>query len=199
VIETASQPLADAKREATVKHVLTATRRWVLANGLEATMEELAGAAGVSRRTVFRLFGTRDELLVAAFSAGMAEYQSELPGYDGDLNSWLRATCDATHRMNTAVGPGFWELTSRLDLPPGLAETEIRRRRKFRETMGAISRVLWRSHSGKDDPPDELLTAVSAHLSPHFTAAVETDVGRGWEVASHLAFEAIVLTLERLT
>jgi AcrR family transcriptional regulator len=64
--------LADVKRDAANEHILTAARRWVLANGLDATMDQLGVAAGVSRRTLFRLFGTRDQLLASAFAAGMA-------------------------------------------------------------------------------------------------------------------------------
>ncbi len=82
--------LAEAKRHAASEHILTASRQWVLANGLDATMEQLAVAAGVSRRTLFRLFGTRERLLASAFAAGMAEYQQELPVYEGDPDEWLR-------------------------------------------------------------------------------------------------------------
>lgn len=197
VADTA-RPLEDVKREAAVEHVLTAARRFVLVNGLDATMEQIALAAGVSRRTLFRLFGTREQLLASAFASGMANYRDELPVYDGDRDEWLRATCEATHRMNAPVGPGFWELTSRTDLPPDLAATERKRRRNIRTTMVEIARVLWRASGGDGEPPEELGTAVAAHLSPHFTAAVVTDVGRDWQLASELAFDAIMSVVRRL-
>ncbi len=192
------RPLAEAKREATIEHILAGARSWVLANGLNATMDQLAAAAGVSRRTLFRLFGTRERLLASAFSAGMEDYQHELPGYDGDRDGWLRSTCDAVHRMNSSVGPGFWELTSRPDLPPDLAATERLRRRKIRETSATIARILWRASGGDGDPPHELAATVGAHLSPHFTAAVETDVGQPWQVASELACDSIGRVLREL-
>jgi AcrR family transcriptional regulator len=194
-----SETLADAKRDATNQHVLTAARRWVLANGLDATMEDLAAAAGVSRRTLFRLFGSREQLLASAFSAGMAQYQQELPSFEGDRNQWLRATCDAAHRMNTPTGPGFWELTSRPDLPPDLAATERQRRLRIRQSTMAIARVLWRASDGRGDAPRELVATVGAHLSPHFTAAVEVDLGHGWQVASDLAYKSIMAVLHALT
>jgi AcrR family transcriptional regulator len=192
------RPLAGAKHEAAVEHVLVAARGWVLQHGLDATMEQLATAAGVSRRTLFRLFGTRERLLAAAFAAGMAHYQHELPVFDGDRDTWLRATCRATHRMNASVGPGFWELTARSDLPADLAATEQNRRRQLREMLGSISRLLWRTSGGEGNPPDVLIAVVTAHLSPHFTAAVEIDLGRKWQVASDLSYDAISDALRRL-
>jgi AcrR family transcriptional regulator len=198
-VSDTARPLTEAKHEAALDHVLAASRRWVLANGLDATMEQLAAAAGVSRRTLFRLFGTREQLLASAFAAGMADYQHELPAYDGDRDTWLRATCEAIHRMNASAGPGFWQLTSRADLPTDLAATEKTRRRKIRETTGSIARVLWRTSGGDGDAPSELVAVVGAHLSPHFTAAVETDLGQGYEVASDLAYDSIMSTLGRLT
>ncbi len=196
---TITGTLAEAKRDAANDHILTASRHWVLANGLDATMEQLAVAAGVSRRTLFRLFGTRERLLASAFAAGMAEYQHELPVYEGDRNVWLRATCDAVHRMNIPAGPGFWELTSRPDLPSDLAATERERRRRIRETMAAIASLLWRSSDGVGDPPEELVAIVGAHLSPHFTAAVQVDLGASWQAASAMAYDSIMHVLLRLT
>jgi len=198
-VTTTAGTFAEAKRDAANEHILTSARRWVLANGLDATMEQLAVGAGVSRRTLFRLFGTREQLLASAFAAGMAEYQHDLPVYEGDRDEWLRATCEAAHRINVPTGPGFWELTSRPDLPPDLAATERDRRRKIRETMLAIARLLWRSSDGVGDPPDELIATVGAHLSPHFTAAVQVDLGQSWQVASALAYDSILHVLQRLT
>ena len=154
-------------------------------------------AAGVSRRTLFRHFGSRERLIAAAFSAGMAGYTEQLPDYDGDLESWLRATCDTVHRMNSSFGPGFWELTARADLPPDLAATERRRRRGFRAEMAHIATVLWHCSDHDDEAPDTLVRAVGTHLSPHFTAAVMTDVGDRWQVASDLAQDGILLALHR--
>jgi AcrR family transcriptional regulator len=191
--------LADAKRQAGMDHVLAAARKFVMANGLEATMDEIAEASGVSRRTLFRLFGSRDHLIASAFVAGMDFYGHELPAYGGDINAWLGQTCDSAHRMNAASGPGFWELTSRTNLPPELEATERMRRRRFRLTVNDVALVLWTNSGGRGDPPGELVAVIGAHLSPHFTAAVVTDLGQGWEVASRLAYDAIAALLQTLT
>jgi AcrR family transcriptional regulator len=195
---TSSRVLADVRRRATVDHIVTAARDHVLANGLDATMDELAEAAEVSRRTLFRLFATREQLLAAAFDAGMASYVESLPRFDGDRDDWLRAACDALHRMNANAGPGFFELSSRRDLSADLARAERDRRRVFRGLMSTIATTLWRSSGEAGEPPDVLLATVTTHLSPFFTAAVTTDAGRHWRDASDLAYDAITATLLRL-
>lgn len=181
---------AGVKRQA-VDQILARARRHVVEHGADATMEALADAAGVSRRTLFRLFETREQLIVDAFAAGMDEYFSELPRFDGDLERWLRDTCDAVHRRNSVYGPGYWELTSRADLPPDLAALEQRRRRLRRQAMTGIAATAWEATGEDGGPPHGLVSVVGAHLSPHFTAAVMTDVGGKWQAAADLSFVAI--------
>jgi AcrR family transcriptional regulator len=196
VLPTAAQPLADVKRQAVVDHVLAAARRYVLQRGLDATMDQIAGAAEVSRRTLFRLFGTREHLLAAAFNEGMAWYGRELPTYGGDWELWLRATCDVTHEINSVIGPGFFELSSKSDLPLELVETERNRRASYHRHAVTISTTLWQARGGSGGPPTGLDSAVAAHISPYFTAAVTIEGGESWLTASTLAFEAIVAALE---
>ena len=192
-----STPLAEAKRQAAIDHILLSARRLVLANGLDATMDQLAEATGVSRRTLFRHFTSREKLLGAAFEAGIVDYRRQLPTYDGDLHSWLRDTCTAAHRMNAVIGPGFFELASRRDLPPDLASAERRRRHEFGAAMADIARTAWSATGHRGAPPKGLGSTISAHLSPHFTAALTIDAGERWEAAADLAYAAILTALER--
>jgi AcrR family transcriptional regulator len=155
---------AEVKRQAAIDHVLAAARRLVRTKG-DVTMDELAGCSGASRRTLFRHFTTRDKLLAAAFGAGIIDYRQQLPAYDGEPDSGLRAMCDTPDRMNATVGPGFFELASRRDLSPDLATVAAKRVREFRAAMTDISQTLWRA-TGRDDRPPQLLHAtVCAHLS----------------------------------
>jgi AcrR family transcriptional regulator len=191
--------LAEVKRQAVIDHVLAAARTYVLANGIDATMDQLALATGVSRRTLFRHFSSREKLLAAAFEAGMANYRLQLPLYDGDLTSWLRATCESAHRMNATIGPGFFDLASRSDLPPDLREVEAQRRSAFREAMTEIAQTLWTASGRRGRVSRTLKGAVTAHLSPHFTAALMIDAGEPWNAAADLAYGAILAALERET
>ncbi|PEG56519.1 TetR/AcrR family transcriptional regulator [Mycolicibacterium diernhoferi] len=196
VSKTASGTVAGAKRQATVDHILTLARRSVLQNGLDLTMDQLAEVTGVSRRTLFRLFETREKLLGAAFEAGMTGYLRGLPTYTaGDPDDWLRNTCDTAHRMNSTIGPGFFELASRRNLPADLASAERRRRSDFRGAMADIAATVWRTAGGVGPPPVALVTTVAAHLSPHFTAALVVDAAHDWQAAADLAYRAISAAL----
>ncbi|MET0702674.1 MAG: helix-turn-helix domain-containing protein [Mycobacterium sp.] len=197
--EQAGVALAEVKRQAVIDHVLSAARTHVLTNGIDATMDELAEATGVSRRTLFRHFSSREKLLAAAFEAGMANYRLQLPSYRGDLTGWLRATCESAHRMNATIGPGFFDLASRPDLPPDLRDVEDRRRSAFREAMAEIAHTLWTASGRSGRTPRGIKVAVTAHLSPHFTAALMIDAGEPWNAAADLAYGAILAALERET
>jgi len=188
--------VAEAKRQATVDHILTLARRSVLQNGLDVTMDQLAEVTGVSRRTLFRLFESREKLVSAAFEAGMGGYLRGLPAHtSGDPDDWLRDTCDTAHRMNSTIGPGFFELASRRNLPADLDAAERRRRSDFRGAMADIAATLWRTAGGAGAPPATLVTTVTAHLSPHFTAALIVDADDDWPAAADLAYRAISATL----
>jgi AcrR family transcriptional regulator len=197
VVVQVDSSLADAKRRAASEHLLTATRQLVGARGLDVTMDEIAEASGVSRRTLFRHFETRERLIAASFASGMQRYGERLPVYEGgDWRTWLRATCDAAHRMNASYGPGYWQLTTRTDLPDELARVERRRRAARRAAMTRIADTLWRAAGRPSATPKPLVVTVGSHLSAHFTAAVVTDVGRGWQAAADEAYRAIVEVLE---
>jgi AcrR family transcriptional regulator len=190
--------MAEAKRQATVDRVLASARLLVMARGLDVTMDEIADDAGVSRRTLFRIFESRERLVAGALEAGVQMYGELLPSYDGDWRSWLRGLCQAAHRMQAGYGPGYWELTSRSDLPPEIAAVEKRRRARRREAMARIARKLWHEAGGEGSPPVTFVAGVSAHLSPRFTAAVTTDAGQPWKVAADLAdssIEALLATM----
>ncbi len=197
-VSTAQAPtLAEDKRQATVERILRAARYLIGARGLDMTMDEIAVAAGVGRRTVFRHFESRENLLAAAVESGMRRYGERLPAYDGgDWRAWLKHLCLEVHRMNGSYGPGYWELTTRRDLPGELAAMEERRRRARRAAMNRVSADLWKAAGGKGPTPAEVAGSVGAHLSVHFTAAVTADAGQDWQRAASLAFASIAASLD---
>ena len=194
---TATATIADAKRQATVDVILSAARQLLLARGLDVTMDDLAEAAGVSRRTLFRHFESRERLIAESLEAGIQLYGELLPTFEGGWHAWLRGICDAAHEMQAGYGPGYWELTSRTDLPPEIVAVEERRRRRRHDAMVRIAGKLWREAGGDSDPPDLVVATVGAHLSARFTAAVLQDVGQSWNTAADLAYAAIADVLER--
>ena len=158
-------------------------------------MDDIAAAAGLGRRTVFRHFESRERLVADALEAGITRYGEQLPPYADPWESWLTDLCDAAHRMQADYGPGYWELISRTDLPPEVAAVEVRRRVRRRDAMARIAGKLWSASGGAGDAPPLVLACVGAHLNPRFTAAVTLDVGGTWEQASALAQAAILQVL----
>jgi hypothetical protein len=65
--------------------------------------------------------------------------------------------------------------------------------------MAEIAGHLWRARGGRGAVPSVLTATIAAHLSAYFTAAVLTDTGETWNVASDLAFEAILCVLHRVS
>lgn len=194
-----AQPLGDLLRQTAIEHILTATRRLAVREGLDVTMDQIAEAAGTSRRTLFRLFTSHGQLLAVAFAAGDENFGRQLPPFDGDLERWLRSTCEAAHNLNSAYGLGHWEMISRQDLSPELAAAATKRRHLRDRAMARMAATLWQAAGQDGDAPDNLESSISSHLSAHFTAAVIADAGLGWEDAADLAYHAILAALRRDT
>src|SRR5512135_88640 len=121
--------LAGEQREVARTRILRAAGAALAARGLAATVDDVAEAAGVSRRTVFRHFATRDALFVTAIRAGVRRYAEQIPAPpeaclndDDDLRGWLAELLVVTHRLNARNGRVFWDLVGvREDLSPDLA------------------------------------------------------------------------------
>lgn len=190
-------PDGDARRQGTMDRVRRAALDLLLARGLDVTMDEIAEAAEIGRRTLFRHFESREQLLASALEQGIERYSAHLPSFQGDWPSWLRALCDSAHAMHAGYGPGYWELMHRAELPPELAAVENDRRTRRRKAMASIAQTLWRKNGGVGPAPKVLVATVAAHLSARFTAAVVDEGGQSWQMAADLAFDAIHAALMR--
>ena len=60
----------DASADGTRGRILRAARQVLAQRGLATTVDHVAEAAGLSRRTVFRAFATRDRLIAEAVRDG---------------------------------------------------------------------------------------------------------------------------------
>ncbi|MET8982667.1 TetR/AcrR family transcriptional regulator [Streptomyces sp. NPDC004539] len=191
--------LAEMKRSATVEHITQAALRGLTEHGLDVTVDEIATIAGVSRRTVFRHFTTRDELVVAAIRATRPLFDESLPLRDGaDWREWLSELYLAVHRANVRFGRLVWELLARPNLSEPLATVaaEITRYRAARNE--AIVRDLWQALGRDDAVPPVLRAGVIAHFSPHFTIAVHRDAGGDAAMAASLATASVLALVDSL-
>jgi AcrR family transcriptional regulator len=182
------------KQRVTFDALISAARNGMIEHGLDVTVEDIAILAGVGRRTVFRHFATREELLHAALDAALADYLLALPEFTGgDWLAWIAELARVSHQTFARSGRLVWDMATRR-LPPRLIAQNNAFRRVFVETTD----TLWQAAGGDGAAPQELRQAVAAHFSPMFTQAVLLDAGGTPELAAELATNAIAATLRRL-
>jgi AcrR family transcriptional regulator len=174
--------LASEQREVAQQRILRAAGAALAARGLAATVEDVAEAAGVSRRTIFRHFATRDALFVTVIRAGVRRYAEQLPPppQDGDLRPWLAELLAVTHRLNARNGRVFWDLVGvrAEDLSPDLAAAAAECRDSRNRFAATVTEFLWHARGGPGAPPPWLTDAVAVQLSGFTTQSLAGDLGR---------------------
>lgn len=190
------RPISAAKRQGVIDAVLPKALDYINANGIEVTMNQVADAVGVSRSSLFRLFGSREALIAAAFGLAIDQMTASVPAFDPtDVEGSLRSFCQERHKVNMRTGPGFWVLASGTDLPPELVPIDKRRRNAVRTVATATAANLWRAAGGPGSPPKPFVATVGIHVSTHFTMAAVYDIGETWKTAAELAYSAIRASL----
>ncbi len=174
--------LADEQREVTQARILRAAGVALAARGLAATVEDVAEAAEVSRRTIFRHFATRDALFVTVIRAGIRRYAEQIPAPPGgdDLRGWLAGLFVVTHRLNARNGRVFWDLVGvrAADLSADLAMVAAECRDSRNRFAASVSDLMWRARGGSGLPPQWLVDAVAVQLSGFTTQSLAGDLGR---------------------
>jgi AcrR family transcriptional regulator len=143
------QPAQSRSRQ-TVEWLLEATARIFRAEGLDATTNRIAAAAGVSVGTLYEYFPNKDALLFALAERHVAEAETGIDAAladkeEGDLRSWLgrlQSAMVASHRFPS-------EALQRASDPraPELRARAVRLRRRVNEALVARARA-----GGRADP-----------------------------------------------
>jgi AcrR family transcriptional regulator len=191
--------LIDQQREVAQARILRAAGVALAARGLAATVDDVAAAAGISRRTIFRHFVTRDALFVAVIRAGVRRYAEQIPAppADDELRGWLVEMLTVTHRLNASNGRVFWDLVGvrAEDLSPDLALVAEECRESRNRFASTVSELLWRARGGPGGPPQWLVDAVAVQLSGFTTQSLAGDAGRSPDEVAHVSAQVIEAVL----
>ncbi len=168
--------LGDDMRAVAVTRIVHGAMEALANQGLDATVDDVAAAAGVSRRTVFRHFPTQAQLFVAAIGAVKGIYDENLPESthpQEPIEEWLRLIATTYHELNSRyVGRAFWDVVIQR---PGVAAEVLdaindvaQARYEYAKRVATSS---WRTAGGTGRPPAWVVDAFSLHMSAFATFA----------------------------
>ncbi|HEY2508855.1 MAG TPA: TetR/AcrR family transcriptional regulator [Streptosporangiaceae bacterium] len=193
--------LADEQRDLVRTRITRAAGLVLAARGLAATIDDVAEAAGVSRRTIFRHFATRESLFAAAIRAGIRRYAEQLPipPGEGDLSRWLADVLLVTHGLNARNGRVFWELVGLQagDLSGEFAAVAAECRDSRNRFAVNVTMRMWQARGGRGQPPAWLTDAVAVHLSGFTTQSLAGDLGRPPEEVAAVSAQVLEAALGR--
>jgi AcrR family transcriptional regulator len=192
--------LVEEQRDLARSRIVRAARRVLAARGLSTTVDDVAEAAGVSRRTVFRHFASRENLFAHAIRDGLRAYaegvaQPPVPG--DDLRGWLLDVLTAAHRLNARNGRVYWELSAlEPELTGDLAAAAAERRQARQQFAPRVTTALWRARGGRGQPPAWLTDAVAVHLSGFTTQSLAGDFDRTPDEVARVSAQVIEASLQ---
>jgi AcrR family transcriptional regulator len=174
--------LAAEQRQLARARIVRAAGSVLAARGLAATIDDVAEAAGVSRRTIFRHFTTRDALFATVIRAGIRRYAEQIPPPPAgdDLRGWLPELLAVTHGLNARNGRVFWDLVGlqAAEESGELAMVADECRDSRNRFAASVTVLLWRARHARGQPPQWLVDAVAVQLSGFTTQSLAGDLGR---------------------
>ena len=193
--------VSSTKTDLVRSQAVETTRSLLATHGLSLTMDQIADSSGISRRSLFRYFESRDALVCSAIESAMADYEAELVSVaaaEGALDDWLVRVIEHTHRSHLAAGLAIWQLTSTGDerLTPELRTVNERRRTLRRRATRQLTERAWIGAGGTGSPPDVVAEVVAMAMSNFTTRSLVVDLGQSIDEVARLSAAVIVGVIE---
>ena len=181
-VVVSSEALLDDPSGVLRHRVLRATRLLLAERGLGISMDDIAAAADVGRRSLFRHFDSKDALVAEALGSALDWYDQQVDTTDGDdraIDAWLPAVVTRIHELHRTAGRGLWQLAAASDddLADELRAVSSRRRTNRRTTTEALAREAWRRGGGTGTCPRVVVDAFALSLSSYATHSMLEDLG----------------------
>ncbi|WP_406365437.1 TetR family transcriptional regulator [Streptomyces sp. NBC_01546] len=126
--------LRERTRRAVQAEIVATAMRLFLERGFEATtMEQIAGEIGISRRSLFRYFGTKEDIVLGDHAESGRVLQAALEARPADESPWeaLRAALKALVESLPYAPDDFLKITSMLHASPSLRGRQLEKRQQW--------------------------------------------------------------------
>lgn len=161
--------------------VLDEVQPLLAAEGVEVTMDQLAAAAGIGRRTLFRYFDSRENLIAAAVRRSFEQLLADVftdPDPTLDPEQMVADVLRRTHDVAESMGRAHWQVATVPSTHPELGEAVLVRRRARAAYVTRFTEELWRRCGRQDEPPRWLADTFGLLESLFAHEALRRDLGR---------------------
>jgi len=175
--ESERPTLREDSRSRARARIIQGAMHAIAASGLDATIDEVADASGVSRRTVTRHFATHGELIAATIDEGLTFIGTHIPDAPPpgtDARAWLTGVLVNLHQVTRQLlGRAFWDIhidrpNTPKEVTDALARVVVERYR----FAGDLASAAWHAAGGTMDPPVWVTDAFTFHGSGFATFAL---------------------------
>ncbi len=173
-------PLVRRRRDA----VLDAVQPLLAAEGVDVTMDQLAAAADIGRRTLFRYFPSREALIAAAvrrsYDRLLAEVFEDPPQMLGPEDT-IRSVLQRTHEVAERMGRAHWQVAADPESHGELGDAVAARQQARARYVRRFTELLWERAGMTGAPPRWLVDAFGLVESLFAFQALQRDFGRSSE------------------
>lgn len=187
-------PRVAARRD----RVLADVQPLLASEGVDVTMDQLAAAAGIGRRTLFRYFPSREALVAAAVRQSYDQLLAEVfARHDESLGpeDTIRSVLTRTHAVAERMGRAHWQVAADPESHGELGEAVAARRQARTRYVSGFVAELWARCGRTDEPPRWLVDTFGLVESLFAFQALQRDLGRSREEIVETTTTAMVAAL----